>query len=161
MSRFEAPGALYNAVTIFGFVKTPTHYTKEDIHFESWGEGGNLTPAAVINGYTDAIANVSGVGKGNVEVQVKCPAEYALFSCGVPAPVDVMLDVIKKLTPFALTMGNWEQRKAAYVALCQAQSEKTSNPKKGSSKLKDDQSVAGDEEEDKEEEEAVGTSRST
>ena len=147
MARFEASNAQYNA-TIFGFAKTPALYKADDIHFESWGKDGNITPAAVTNGWTEAIATVSGVDQSNVQAQVLHPAEYSLFCCGVPAPVEVMRDVIKKLSPFAQSMGNWEQRKVAYIALCQAQSERASNPKKGSSKLKNDQSVADDEEEE-------------
>ena len=151
MARFEASNAQFN-VTIFGFVKTPALYKADEIYFESWGKDGNITPAAVTNGWTEAIATVSGVDQSNVQAQVLYPAEYSLFCCGVPAPVEVMRDVIKKLSPFAQSMGNWEQRKVAYIALCQAQSEKTPNPKKGSSKLKNDQSVADDEEDEKEEE---------
>ena len=50
-------------------------------------------------------ANVCGIDKEPIEVQTKFPAEYALFSCGVSAPVEVMLGVIKKLPPYALQLG--------------------------------------------------------
>ena len=109
-------------MTTFDLTKAPGAYVREPVIFETYDNEQRIpTPAAATDGYTGAIANVYGIDKGLIEVQTKLPAEYALFSCGVSAPAEVMLGYIKKLPPCASKPGNWEMPKVAYEALCHPQ----------------------------------------
>ena len=125
----EVESSGHRQVTIFGLTKTTKGIVKSDSFFEMYDEK-SLTPWAVKEGWTSSIANFCGIAKETMEVQVKYPAEFCIFACGVNAPLEVMRDVLKKLTPYAKDLGgNWKLRKEAFEKKCIAAMNKDSTSK--------------------------------